>query len=219
MDEPGPHLSLWKQKLGVVPDEVWLRTDLQTLVLADNDLTEISERVGDLASLRMLDLGHNRLSDLPAGLGRLEDLSDFLYLHDNRLTKLPDTLRGLQRLRYLNISENAFEIFPEVVTAMRGLIELRVTDNRLNELPSSIAQLKSLRELHLRNNRLATLPEAIHTMEELRQIDLRGNPLTHLPESLTKLPRLEKLDLRWVTTLQPPRWFSELEANGCVVYL
>lgn len=126
MGELEPHLSLWKQRLGAVPDEVWLRTDLQTLVLAGNDLTEISERVGDLSKLRMLDLGHNRLRELPVGLGGLGGLRDFLYLHDNRLTQLPASLGRLQRLRYLNISENAFEIFPEVVTTMGSLIELRV---------------------------------------------------------------------------------------------
>src|SRR4029450_5569890 len=126
MGELKPHLSLWRQRLGVVPEEVWLRIDLQTLVLADNDLTEISERVGDLSKLRTLDLGHNRLRELPVSLGRLEKLRHFLSLHDNRLTQLPDSLRCLQRLRYLNISENAFEVFPEVVTTMESLIELRV---------------------------------------------------------------------------------------------
>jgi len=39
-------------------------------------------------------------------------LRDFLYLQDNRLTQLPDLLSRLQRLRNLNISENAFEVFP-----------------------------------------------------------------------------------------------------------
>jgi Leucine-rich repeat (LRR) protein len=65
----GPHLSLWRQKLGVVPDQVWDRTGLRTLVLADNDLTEVSERVGELQDLRMLDLGHNKLRRLPDSWG------------------------------------------------------------------------------------------------------------------------------------------------------
>jgi len=56
-------------------------------------------------------------------------------------------------------------------------------------------------------------------MRELRQIDLRGNPVINLPAGLLTLPRLEKLDLRWVTTLEPPRWFSDLEAKGCIIYL
>jgi Leucine-rich repeat (LRR) protein len=94
MGELKPHLSLWGQRLRVVPDEVWLRTDLQTLVLADNDLTEFSECVGNLSKLRMLDLGHNSLRELPISLGRLEGPSDLLYLHDNRLTQLPGSLRA-----------------------------------------------------------------------------------------------------------------------------
>jgi Leucine-rich repeat (LRR) protein len=150
-DSSGLHFSLWKQALGGVPEEVWGKTNLQTLVLADNDLTEISERVGGLRDLRMLDLGHNRLREIPAGLGELEGLSDFLYLHDNELTTLPPTLRRLRRLRYLNISENAFEVLPEAVTEMSGLIELRVTDNRLTGLPPSISRLVRLREQHVRN--------------------------------------------------------------------
>jgi hypothetical protein len=35
MVELKPHLSFLRQGLDVVPDEVWLRTDLQTLVCAD----------------------------------------------------------------------------------------------------------------------------------------------------------------------------------------
>jgi Leucine-rich repeat (LRR) protein len=215
----GMHLSLWKQALGVVPDDVWDRTDLKTLVLADNGLTEVSHRIGELRNLRMLDLGHNKLSQIPESLGGLEALTDFLYLHDNELTALPPSLRQLTRLCYLNISENKFEVLPESVTEMSGLIELRVTDNRLTGLPPSISGLTRLRELHVRNNRLTTLPDAIGSLIELRQIDLIGNPIVSLPENLLKLPRLEKLDLRWVDTLNQPIWFAELEARGCAVYL
>ncbi|MBS0224600.1 MAG: leucine-rich repeat domain-containing protein [Proteobacteria bacterium] len=218
-NSPDLHLSLWKQKLGVVPDQVWEQTGLRTLVLADNDLTEVSGRIGNLKTLRMLDLGHNKLRRLPDSLGDIEGLSDFLYLHDNQLAMLPLSLMGLKRLRYLNISENEFEVLPEAVTGMVGLIELRVTDNRLTELPASISRLIRLRELHLRNNRLINLPDDVASLRELRLIDLRGNPVTHLPEGLLTLPRLEKLDLRWVTTLEPPTWFSQLEARGCAIYL
>ena len=80
-------LDLWKKRLGQVPDWVWERTELETLILADNELTEISGGIGRLQKLRTLDLGHNRLSHLPDALGDLTGMSDFLYLHDNRLTQ------------------------------------------------------------------------------------------------------------------------------------
>jgi Leucine-rich repeat (LRR) protein len=212
-----PHLNLWKQQLGHVPDTVWERTDLETLVLADNALCELSEHIARLTRLRMLDLGHNRLTRVPDAIGDLESLTDFLYLHDNRLVTLPDSLGRLSRLRYLNIGQNAFTELPPAVCNMGALVELRAEDNRLTSLPD-LAALSRLRELHLRNNRLTTLPESIRELRDLRQIDLRGNPLTYLSRALAELPRLEKLDLRWVTTLEPAPWFDDLEARGCLVY-
>lgn len=101
------HLNLWKKQLGQVPDAVWEQTQLETLVLAENELTNVSEHVGRLKKLRMLDLGHNLLTWLPDSLGDLDGLTDFLYLHDNRLASLPSSLERLRRLHYLNISENA----------------------------------------------------------------------------------------------------------------
>ena len=49
------------------------------------------------------------------------------------------------RLRYLNISQNAFETFPDTIVGMAGLIELRANDNRLTVLPAAISGLARLR--------------------------------------------------------------------------
>jgi hypothetical protein len=58
-------LNLWKMHLGHIPDFAWERVDIETLVLADNDLTEVPARIGEFTRLRMLDLGHNALTSLP----------------------------------------------------------------------------------------------------------------------------------------------------------
>jgi hypothetical protein len=115
------HLNLWKKQLGRVPDYVWEQSVLETLVLADNKLSEVSEQIGVLKRLRMLDLGHDDLAGVPAALGDLDGLTDFLYLHDNRLTLLPSSLNRLTQSRYLNISENRFTVFPEEVCGMAKL--------------------------------------------------------------------------------------------------
>jgi hypothetical protein len=52
---PNVDLNFWKKHLGHVPDEVWYVADeLETLVLADNDLVELPDRIGTLTRLRML---------------------------------------------------------------------------------------------------------------------------------------------------------------------
>ena len=129
--EDARHLNLWKKQLGCVPDYIWQQTELETLVLADNGLSEVSEQIGRLKTLRMLDLGHNELTRVPEALGDLDGLTDFLYLHDNRLTSLPSSLGRLTKLRYLNISENSFTALPEAVSGMANLIELRASGNQM----------------------------------------------------------------------------------------
>ncbi len=177
-NSPAANLNLWKKRLGVVPESLWEQTELETLVLADNELKEISPKIRALKKLRMLDLGHNFLSAVPETIGELSGLTDFLYLHDNRLTALPASLGKLTGLRYLNIGENPLEEFPECVCEMAGLIELRATDNGLRAVPAAIGKLARLRELHLRNNKLSSLPGEIGLLRELRLLDLRGNPVT-----------------------------------------
>ena len=214
----GVHINLWKKQLGSVPDSVWEREDAETLVLADNGLREVSEKIGRLKKLRMLDLGHNKLKNVPEARGDLAGLTDFLYLHGNELSALPSSLSRLSRLRYLNISENQFQELPECVCGMAGLLELRISDNRVEQLPDSLRHLTQLRELHCRNNRLGSVPASIAKLSELRHIDLRGNPLRELPPEMVAMPWLEKLDLRWVDTLEWSSWLDDLEARGCLIY-
>src|SRR5579871_662724 len=113
-------LSLWKRGLEVVPDYVWEQTELETLVLGENTLSELSEQIGQMKKLRMLDLGHNLLTRVPEELSELDGLSEFLYLHDNRLTSLPLSLAKLTKLRYLNVSETNSRYFPNVFRACQA---------------------------------------------------------------------------------------------------
>ncbi|PYV74052.1 MAG: hypothetical protein DMG96_21290, partial [Acidobacteria bacterium] len=69
MLQPSTHLNLWKHRLRQVPESVWEQDNLETLVLADNDLQEIPAGIARLTHLRMLDLGHNTLSTVPEVLG------------------------------------------------------------------------------------------------------------------------------------------------------
>ena len=93
-------LNLWNQNLGRVPGDVFQQTQLTTLILAGNALTELPPEINGLQNLRTLDLGHNLLTDLPPELGDIRSLTDFLYLHDNRLVRTP----GLPRLPRLSLA-------------------------------------------------------------------------------------------------------------------
>ncbi|HEV7558158.1 MAG TPA: leucine-rich repeat domain-containing protein [Kofleriaceae bacterium] len=187
--------------------------------------------IDHLAHLERVDIGGNRLVELPALPASVREL----YIYDNQLERLP----ALPRLRVLDANRNALvelpplhEIdfvyaasnrlaAPPVMTGCRyvnlggnplarlprdpAIRELRVEDAGLTSLPASIAELVGLRELHLRGNRLTALPALPAT---LRVLDLRGNQLDELPD-LSHLP-LVKLDLRWNPLRNPPAWLDRL---------
>ena len=48
MLQPSTYLNLWKHRLRQVPESVWEQDNLETLVLADNDLQEIPAGIARL---------------------------------------------------------------------------------------------------------------------------------------------------------------------------
>ena len=151
--EPSRNVNLWKKNLGHVPDEVWEQLEIETLVLADNGLTEIPARIGDLKQLRMLDLGHNALAHLPEELGDLTGLRDFLYLHDNRLASLPDsTLQNIgmmdaRRLRdlalaYTKKDEAGAQLSDALATIARQNADIEMMKRQFAELAATQQEIK-----------------------------------------------------------------------------
>ncbi|WP_413812608.1 leucine-rich repeat domain-containing protein [Streptomyces sp. OE57] len=92
-----PTPSLWRRQPGEVPEPARQHTQPRVLILADNGLTALSAKTGQLKSLTTLDLGHNKLTSLPTHWATWTNSSDCLYPHDNNLSQLPDTLGNLTR--------------------------------------------------------------------------------------------------------------------------
>ncbi|CAJ2510560.1 Uu.00g095290.m01.CDS01 [Anthostomella pinea] len=75
------------------------------LYLASNNLTSLPNTIGQLRSLRLLDLSHNQLSELPAELGMCTPLRQLLF-YDNHIQDIPDELGALHFLELLGVQGN-----------------------------------------------------------------------------------------------------------------
>jgi Leucine-rich repeat (LRR) protein len=154
-------LNLYRNKLKILPREIAYLTGLQVVILANNQLRTLPEELGALRHLRMLDAGHNLIGSLPRSFAKLTNLTDYLYLHDNRLQALCDSVfDNFIHLRYLNLSDNPLRGLPTSLSALVKLEELRLESIGLETLPGFVASLSALDELALRNNRLAELPSS-----------------------------------------------------------
>ncbi len=114
-----------------------------------------------------------------------------LNLSSMKLTELPESLRQLMQLQWLDLSNNQLTALPESLGQLTQLQSLNLSDNRLTALPESLGQLTQLQSLGLANNQLMALPELFGNLAQLRWLALFANQLTDLPASLAQFENLE----------------------------
>ncbi|KAM7487371.1 hypothetical protein LguiB_024855 [Lonicera macranthoides] len=143
-------------------------------------LTTIHRSIGDLTSLRHLDL---------------RDCQS--------LVEFPSDVSGLKRLETLILS-GCFELkeLPEEMGNMLSLRELLVDETAIEKLPESIFRLTKLESLSLNKCKsLRRLPFCIGKLVSLREFSLNGSALEEIPNSIGFLRNLEKLSLMWCKSL------------------
>jgi len=117
----------------------------------------VPSEIGELKSLRKLNLDGNKLTTLPNEIGKLENL-EILSVQRNFLVELPLTLGDLKSLTVLNLSGNQLNALPQAIFTWSNLEILDLSTNKLRELPEEIGELRSLRYLYVQENPLNTIP-------------------------------------------------------------
>lgn len=152
-------------------------------------LREVPDEVFDLAdTLEVLNLSGNRLTSLPAALGRLKRLK-VIFCSDNPFETLPEVLGDCPALEMIGFKACRIGQVPphSLPPALRWLI---LTDNRIEHLPDTFDGFPRLRKLMLAGNRLRVLPESLAQSAELELLRIACNGLERLPPWLLDLPRL-----------------------------
>lgn len=162
-----------------------------TRLRLSEELTSFPSEVFELAgTLEILDLSHNRLSELP-DLSRLKKLK-IAFFSFNLFTKLPAAFKNCENLYMLGFKANQIEQFDEEILPL-GISWLILTDNKIEALPRSMGELSRLRKFPVAGNQLTTLPQEMSQCRNLELIRLSANRLTEIPDWLLQLPKLSWL--------------------------
>uniref|UniRef100_A0A8C5MKC7 Leucine rich repeats and calponin homology domain containing 2 n=1 Tax=Leptobrachium leishanense TaxID=445787 RepID=A0A8C5MKC7_9ANUR len=145
----------------------------------------------DLTDTTQADLSRNRFTEIPADICLCAPL-ETLSLYHNCIKYIPETIRNLQMLTYLNISRNLLSTLPKHLFDL-PLKVLVVSNNKLVSIPEEVGKLKDLMELDVSCNEIQVLPHQVGKLHSLRELNLRRNNLQVLPNELSSLP-LVKLD-------------------------
>lgn len=209
-------LALSSNRISEMPDDVFAGLNqLGSLLLDNNLLTAIPAGIERLDSLRVVWLNNNQLTELPgegpAGLF-------WLQLGANRLTEVPTGwLSGSPGLTQLHLQQNWIEELPPF-TGLAHLQHLYLFENRISVVPpGTFAGLTSLTRLLLAKNEIGAIsPGAFSGLENLEWLALDLNRIGDLPADVfADLASLQRL---WLSGNQltelPPGVFSDLEQLG-----
>lgn len=182
-------------RFSTVPPE--LRTfQLVVLNLQRNLITDVSEWVGDIPTLKILNLGCNRIRHFPVGgFPSLE----WINLEQNRIRHAGNNNQCCYpKLNTINLSSNPLVELPRECVAS-VVIGKRCSHISLVPLPAAVdiifsssslrnidcvVESHSLRSLKLDNNELVQLPEDLKTLKHLEELDVSSNWLRTLPSKI-----------------------------------
>lgn len=166
---------------------------LRNLNLQENELTQVpTEALKDLEKLTLLDLSKNRITKIPDGAFATLQLMT-LKLSDNNVSLAPFAFRGLENsLKNLNLKGTKQKRIPEAIRGLKTLAFLDLAQNALRELPGPgvgvMDGLHSLTALNLERNLIQSVgPKAFSGVNDsLSSLSLLNNLITDFPTEAMK---------------------------------
>lgn len=167
---------------GSIPDSYREWNRLQWFDIANNAI-EGEMLIGSWGSLKILNVGNNRLSGvIPEAIASLRDLERLDASFNQLSGEIPAKIEDLHRhLRILNLSHNRLSSLPSNIGKLERLERLFLDNNRLGgSIPNEIGNLGRLRDLTLAFNEFSgSIPTSLAFLGELREIlDLGSNNLS-----------------------------------------
>lgn len=174
-----------------------------------SDVTCSSQQImRGLCSLRSLHLEDNCQAEIPQWLGEVVTLRELDIRGYLKLHAPLESMKQLASLRALRLFRCGGTVPPLWLGELTSLEELLMSEcPELDNLQGSLEQLTSLQLLSVDNCGISSLPECLGNLLSLRKleiIDCRG--IKSLPESIKKLTKLE--DLNIVDCPDLKRWYE-----------
>lgn len=167
-------------KIEVVPAES-LPLQTRWLILTDNKITQLPERLGELKRLEKLALAGNLITELPSSLHHCHQLG-LIRLSANKLTRFPDVLLDLPKLAWLAFSGNPFCQDSKQVGQIQ---QLKASEFRLKEVLGQGASGVISRALVEKQTSTSSLPNEVAVKVFKGEVTSDGYPEDELDACLS----------------------------------
>lgn len=171
---------------------------------------------GQLIGTKRLKLACD-LKEFPLEILSLAETLEVLDLSDNQLTKLPESISQLKKLRIIFFARNNFTEFPEILALCPSLNMIGFKSNQIKTVPEN-AFPPLLRWLILTDNKINKLPESIGDCPLLQKCALAGNLIERLPDNMANCINLELLRVSANKLKSIPEWLFKFPKLSWVAF-
>ena len=186
-------LELHRCYLRYLPDNIKNLNNLQVLSLQFNDFRTLNENLGELISLKYLDIGSNgKLRELPKSIGELKCLQ-YLNISPNGLNKLRNELSGCHQLKSIVANAGRIKTLPENMGGLVNLKYINLASNKITSLPETLGEMSSLEHLSLGSNDIKVIPKSLSSLKKLDFLDIAYNRLNEFPSEVLGLDKCVNL--------------------------
>ncbi|WJX48936.1 Probably inactive leucine-rich repeat receptor-like protein kinase imk2 [Trifolium repens] len=192
----------WKSLGGKISEKIGQLQSLRKLSLHDNLLVgSIPFSLGFLPNLRGVYLFNNKLSgSIPPSIANCPMLQSFDVSHNSLIGKIPSGLANSTRIFRINLSYNSLSgSIPSSFTMSHSLTILSLEFNNLTgPIPSELGKLSRLRILDLSNNAInGSFPLSFSNLSSLVSLNVENNYLeNHVPNTFDNLHNLSLINLK-----------------------
>lgn len=180
-------LELSNNRLNSLPD-LSAAIKVEQLLLASNFIADLSNSIGNMKSLRKLDLAGRHT------FGYVETLSSVSHRLCSYDTTGFEDMRSQRSFLCASV-DNKLTSLPAALGNCASLEELNARSNKLTSIPRELAALQQLQLLNLQGNQLRTFPsEILRECTSLHTLQLQDNPIT--PDGLTNTPGYAQFEER-----------------------
>ncbi|NEQ46071.1 MAG: serine/threonine-protein kinase [Leptolyngbya sp. SIOISBB] len=163
-------LDLSNNRLSSLPDDLPRLRNLKVIFLNGNQFETVPEVLAQCPKLSMISFKSNQLTNLSETA--LPRQTRWLILTNNRLTTLPASLGKLTNLQKLMLAGNCLQSLPTELSTCLNLELIRLAANQLSALPSWLLSLPRLAWIAYAGNPFcAQSTISKHSLSSLKQVD------------------------------------------------
>jgi Leucine-rich repeat (LRR) protein len=232
------YLSICECRLDYIPASIYTLEYLSELYLLDNSIETISDKIGNMQSMRYLNLGNNNITNIPITFSNLINLEclgfnnnplknvDYkitnliklkkLLLNNCSLTHIDSSFENLENLEGLDLANNPKLHCVPKFSKCAKLSDFCLDNVGLNTLPEHLFELKSLERLKISNNPVVLLPDGIGNLINLKFLEIYKTNIDVLPDTMGNMINMEELYLNFNKIKSIPDSFSNMKK---LVYL